>query len=173
MHEKVRWTIAPHHRPVGRSDSKVLPAKLIHELQDGLALPATSLARIGIDLVHIPRIEESLRKFGPRFTQRLFTEEEAAYATGAGEQQAQRLAARFAAKEACIKALSLSEAGVNWRDMEVMRAPDGSCTLRLHDRALQAAKALGITQVLVCLSHDGDYAAAVVAALSDKDEPQP
>jgi holo-[acyl-carrier protein] synthase len=124
-----------------------------------------------MDLVHVPRIEESLRDFGSRFTHKLFTDAEIAYAQGSPTEQAARLAARFAAKEASIKALSLSDAGVNWREMEVQRAPDGACTLVLHGRALEAARALRISSVLVCLSHDGDYAAAVVAALSDTVEP--
>lgn len=124
-----------------------------------------------MDLVHVPRIEESLRDFGERFTARLFTDAEVAYARSSGPEQAARLAARFAAKEATIKALSLSEAGVNWREMEVRRADDGACSLVLHGRARDAARALGVGSVLVCLSHDGEYAAAVVAALSDTDEP--
>jgi len=126
-----------------------------------------------MDLVHVPRIAESLRDFGSRFAQRLFTEAEIAYAQSSEAERDARFAARFAAKEATIKALSLSEAGVNWRDMEVQRADDGACSLVLRGEALAAAHALRINRVLVCLSHDGDYAAAVVAALSDTDEPPP
>ena len=124
-----------------------------------------------MDLVHIPRIEESLREFGERFVQRQFTAAEAAYASEAPGQQAQRLAARFAAKEATIKALGLHDTGLNWRDIEVMRAPDGSCTLALHGAALAAAQRQQINRVLVSLSHDGEYAAAVVAAVSDRSAP--
>ncbi|MFL6695291.1 MAG: holo-ACP synthase [Ramlibacter sp.] len=123
-----------------------------------------------MDLVHIPRIEESLRAFGSRFAQKLFTEAEIAYAQSSPTEQAARFAARFAAKEATIKALSLSDAGVDWRDMEVQRADDGACTLVLRRQALEAARALHIGSVLVCLSHDGEYGAAVVAALSDTAE---
>ena len=143
--------------------------KLIHALSKELSATGLRIERIGIDIVHVPRIQESLRDFGQRFAQRMFTPAEAAYASGAPQQQAERLAARFAAKEAAIKALSLSDAGVDWRDIEVVRGEDGHCTLALHGRAKQAAQALGITRALVCLSHDGDYAAAVVAALSDND----
>lgn len=123
-----------------------------------------------MDLVHIPRIEESLRAFGPRFAQKLFTDAEIAYAQSSPTEQAARFAARFAAKEATIKALSLGDAGVNWRDMEVQRAGDGACTLVLRGQALEAARALHIGGVLVCLSHDGEYGAAVIAALSDTAE---
>ncbi|WP_427913283.1 holo-ACP synthase [Ramlibacter sp. MMS24-I3-19] len=135
--------------------------------------PATlpGVVRLGIDLVHVPRIAESLRDFGDRFAQRLFTDAEIAYARSSGSEQAARFAARFAAKEATIKTLSLSDAGVNWRDMEVQRAADGACSLVLRGEALAAARSMGVGRLLVSLSHDGDYAAAVVAALSDTDEP--
>jgi len=126
-----------------------------------------------MDLVHIARIEESLRDFGSRFTSKLFTQAEIAYAESSPTDHAARLAARFAAKEATIKALSLSDAGVNWRDMEVQRAEDGACSLVVRGEALAAARALHIGGWLVCLSHDGEYAAAVVAALSDTAEPPP
>lgn len=129
------------------------------------------LVGLGMDLVHIARIEESLRDFGERFLARQFTAGEVAYACEVPAQRGERLAARFAAKEACIKALGLHDAGVNWRDIEVVRAADGSCTLALRGAALAAARALGVARVLVSLSHDGDYAAAVVAAVSDKAEP--
>ena len=143
-------------------------AHLIHSLIGPWPAGLPGVVRLGIDLVHIPRIEESLREFGERFVQRQFTQAEAAYARQAPQQTAQRLAARFAAKEAAIKALGLHDTGVNWRDMEVVRAHDGSCSLVLHGAALAAAQAQQINRVLVSLSHDGDYAAAVVAAVSDR-----
>lgn len=136
-------------------------------------LPAKlpGVVRLGMDLVHVPRIEDSLRDFGGRFTGKLFTDAEIAYAESSPMECAARFAARFAAKEATIKALSLSDAGVNWRDMEVQRAGDGACSLVLRGEALAAARLLHIGGWLVCLSHDGEYAAAVVAALSDTAEP--
>ena len=144
--------------------------KLIDALLGQAPARLPGVVRLGIDLVHIPRIEESLRDFGQRFTQKLFTDAEVAYAQSSPTELASRIAARFAAKEATIKALSLSDAGVNWREMEVVRADDGACALVLHGKALEVARALHIGRVLVCLSHDGEYAAAVVAALSDTDE---
>ena len=143
------------------------------QLIQGLSkeLSGWPVRRIGMDLVHIPRIEESLRNFGARFTQRFFTPAEIEYAESAPTQRLERYAARFAAKEAAIKALSLSEAGLDWRDVEVVRAADGACSLELGGVAREAAAAQGIARVLVCLSHDGEYAAAVVAALSDTAEP--
>ena len=120
--------------------------------------------RLGFDVVQISRIAESVRDFGESFKNRLFTKEELRYAQSSENLCAERLAARFAAKEAAIKALQLSEAGVAWRDMEVRKLPDGSCEMVLHGRAAERARAMGATRLLVSLSHDGDYAGAVVMA---------
>lgn len=151
---------------------KLHAEKLIHALSNGLPVTGLPVAAIGIDLVHIPRIEESLRDFGERFEERMFTQREIAYARSVPAQRAERLAARFAAKEAAIKALSLAEAGVDWRDIEVVRHDDGSCALALHGKALEAACLQRLSGALVCLSHDGEYAAAVVAVLSDSAAPE-
>ena len=131
------------------------------------------VVRLGIDLVHIPRITQSLDQFGSAFANKLFAAGEIAYAEASPHDRAQRYAARFAAKEAAIKALALSEAGISWREIEVVRAADGACSLVLHGRVLDIAREQGIARCIVCLSHDGEYAAAVVAAVSDKAEPPP
>ena len=144
--------------------------KLIHALSNGLVAKGVRVIALGIDIVHMPRIEESLRSFGARFEDRMFTPAEAAYARAVPQQRAERLAARFAAKEAAIKALSLSEVGVDWREIEVIRDEDGGCRLALHGKALEAMRNAGGLTALVCLSHDGDYAAAVVAVASDTAE---
>lgn len=160
-------TIAPRYWAVWRSEVKLHAGKLIGGLSFGLPETGPRASRIGIDLVHLPRIEESLREFGERFQRKLFTEAEAAYANESPAHRIERFAARFAAKEAAIKALSLSEAGVDWKDIEVVRRDDGGCELALHGKAREAADALRVNRALVCLSHDGEYAVAVVAALSD------
>ena len=141
--------------------------ELIHALSFGLS-GGSNVVAIGLDVVFVSRIEESLQSFGERFEDRMFTPAEIAYARSAAGQRAERLAARFAAKEAVIKALSLSETGLAWRDIEVVRKDDGSCAIALHGAAAAALAKLGADRVLVSLSHDGDYAAAVVAVLSDK-----
>lgn len=121
--------------------------------------------KVGMDLVQISRIQASVEKFGERFIQRIYTEHEIAYAAGAPLLQYERLAARFAAKEATMKALGLADKGVAWRDMEVFRHADGSCELRLHGLAARLADMRGLVQIALTLSHDGDYAAAIVAAV--------
>lgn len=115
--------------------------------------------RVGIDLVRISAIDESLGHFGARFLDRIFTSAEVAYAMSAPALAASRLAARFAAKEAVRKALRLD--GIGWRDIEVVRQDDGACDIRLHG----TARALGNGDHLaLSMSHDGDHATAVVIA---------
>jgi len=121
--------------------------------------------RVGVDVVLISRISESLRKFGHRFVQRIFSDREAAYAMQSAALAAERLAARFAAKEAAIKAFGWSESSIDWRDIEVVRSDSGACHLELHGHAAQLLAAAGHKQVALSLSHDGDYAVAVVTAL--------
>ena len=121
--------------------------------------------RMGVDVARITPIEASLADFGERFLRRIFSDAESAYALQVPAQTAQRLAARFAAKEAAMKAFGLSEAGVGWRDIEVRRGDDGACTLALHGRAAEVAAEGGCNEFAVSLSHDGDYAMAVVAGL--------
>lgn len=129
--------------------------------------------RVGTDLVQVSRIAESIERFGEKFTRRLFTEGEIAYATSgavvSAAMQAARFAARFAAKEATIKALSLTQTGLDWKQIEVLRAESGHCTLALHGIAKDAAIDAGIRELSVSLSHEGDYATAVVVALAGRD----
>lgn len=97
---------------------------------------------IGSDLCDIDRIENSLARFGERFTHRIFTEGERAKS----ERRATRAASyarRFAAKEACSKALGTGlRAGVFWRDMEVVNLPSGRPTMRLTGGAAERLKAM-------------------------------
>ncbi|MFN8573354.1 MAG: holo-ACP synthase [Gemmatimonadaceae bacterium] len=120
---------------------------------------------VGIDLVQVSRIAESVHRFGDRFLRRVFTEAEIAYATSSPTQCAPRLAARFAAKEATIKALRVEpNTPIAWRDIEVQRTPSGSCELALHGTAARWAKHRGSPSLSVSLSHDGDYATAIVVS---------
>lgn len=114
--------------------------------------------RVGIDLVQVSRVAESMAAFGDRFARRVFTDDELAYARTAAspDDVARRLAARFAAKEAAKKALRLD--GVGWRDIEVTRAPSGAVELALHG----AAARIDTDGLAVSLSHEGDWATAVV-----------
>jgi holo-[acyl-carrier protein] synthase len=122
---------------------------------------------VGIDLVQVSRVSQSLSDFGERFMRRLFTESEIAYATSSPSLVAERFAARLAAKEAAMKALDLGEQGVGWREIEVARAPSGAPTLVLHGTADACAREAGVRSVEVSLSHEGDYATAVVITMRE------
>ena len=119
----------------------------------------TASLSVGIDLVQVARIADSIATFGDRFVRRVFTDAEIAYASSAPDLAPMRFAARFAAKEAAKKALGLADAGIGWRDIEVVRAPSGAVALALHSAAAAAVPHDGLA---VSISHEGDYATAVV-----------
>jgi len=117
-----------------------------------------SRTRVGIDLVQVTRITASVEAFGERFLRRIFTPREIAYARNLPDS----LAARFAAKEAAKKALALD--GVGWTEIEVVRQPSGACELELHGAARTAADAIGAHDLALSMSHEGDFATAIVVA---------
>jgi holo-[acyl-carrier protein] synthase len=119
---------------------------------------------VGIDLVMVSRVEASLARFGDRFLRRIFTDGEIAYALASPPLTGERLAARFAAKEAAFKALDLAERGIGWRQIEVEREDSGKCRLILHGAARAAADDAGVAELSLSLTHEGDYSAAVVLA---------
>ncbi len=120
----------------------------------------------GIDLVEVARIDGMLASHGERFLERVFTQNERAYANAGGVQCSQRLSARFAAKEAVLKALGTGmSTGMAWTDIEVRTEASGEPRLFLTGGAATAAQAMGITQWLISLTHTGGLAMASVIAL--------
>jgi holo-[acyl-carrier protein] synthase len=118
----------------------------------------------GVDIVSIERIAESLDRFGDRFLERCFTEDERAYAMST-KTPAQHLAARFAAKEAAFKALGTGwRSGIAWTDVEVVRLPSGEPRLKLHGEASRVAAERGAVQWWLSLSHTKTEAVASVIA---------
>jgi holo-[acyl-carrier protein] synthase len=117
---------------------------------------------IGIDVVEVVRLAEALERQGDRFVEKVFTDgERAACASRADRVLA--LAARFAAKEACLKALGTGWAeGLGFRDVEVVREGNHPPQLVLHGEAVRRAEALGVTRSHVSLTHQPGLAAAVV-----------
>lgn len=116
----------------------------------------------GIDVVEIGRIQQSLERFGQRFLDRIYTKSEQAYCLRK-RKAAESLAARFAAKEAGAKALGTGISyGVNWLEIEVMRAPGGRPTLHFHGRAAEIARALGVAHTALSLTHTAELAVASV-----------
>ncbi|CAI8043041.1 Holo-[acyl-carrier-protein] synthase [Geodia barretti] len=114
----------------------------------------------GVDLIEIERVAGVLERHGERFLRRVFTPGEIAYCRG----RAPNLAARFAAKEAVMKSLGTGFRGVGWRDVEVVRAPSGAPSPRLHGRALRRAERLGVTEIAISLSHSRGFAVAFAVA---------
>ncbi len=113
---------------------------------------------VGVDIIEIDRISATLERFGDRFLQRVYTDGEAAYCRG----RAPQLAARFAAKEAVMKALGTGTRGVGWREVEVTRKRTGEPEITLHGRAAARAEEIGIGHIAVSLSHSRKYAVASV-----------
>jgi holo-[acyl-carrier protein] synthase len=117
---------------------------------------------IGIDVVKVERITDSLERFGERFERRLFTEEELAYCRG-HKDPIPHLAARFAAKEALSKAIGTGLSnGVAWKQVEVVQPGGRKPTLRLSGRALEIFTEQGCTSSHLSLTHDGGLAIACV-----------
>lgn len=116
---------------------------------------------LGLDVAEIPRIRDSLARFGERFVRRVLTEAEAAGMPA--NDPAPYVAARFAAKEAAAKALGTGFAqGVTQASIEVVNLPSGAPQLRLHGKALEIASAMGVQKMHISLTHGRDIAAATV-----------
>ena len=116
----------------------------------------------GIDIAEVPRIEASIARFGDRFLHRIFTEAEMRYCDSKAN-RIERYAARFAAKEAAMKAIGTGwNHGVTWRDVEVCRHPGGRPTIAFHGKAAEFAAKLGAVHVALSLSHTKEYAIAQV-----------
>jgi holo-[acyl-carrier protein] synthase len=117
---------------------------------------------VGLDVVEVVQLERLLTRHGDRFTRRVFTDAERRECSGRAD-LAQALAARFAAKEACIKALRTGlTRGVWFRQIEVLRGRDGGPTLELSGRASEIAREHGVRQIHVSFAHQPGVAAATV-----------
>jgi holo-[acyl-carrier protein] synthase len=117
----------------------------------------------GIDVCEVDRIQTAIRSsYGRRFVERVFTQLEVAYAESKAN-KFERYAARFAAKEAGMKALGTGwRGGLSWRDLEVANLPSGRPTLRLSGKAAEIAERLGVRQISLSLTHTAAQAVAVV-----------
>jgi holo-[acyl-carrier protein] synthase len=137
-------------------------------LRDAIAnykLSINNIAMIigtGVDIAEVPRVRESIERFGDRFLHRIFTDGEIQYC----ERKARRFesyAARFAAKEAGMKALGTGWShGVRWRDIEVVRPKGQRPTIQFHGEAAAIAAKLGAKNIALSLTHTSDEALAHV-----------
>ena len=124
---------------------------------------------IGIDIVEIERIADSIERFGDRFLDRIFTPAERDYCEGM-KVAARHYAARFAAKEAVSKTFGTGIGGdLGWTDIEILREENGEPYVVLHGEGKATAARLGITRILVSLSHADHYAAANAVAETESD----
>jgi len=118
---------------------------------------------IGVDVIEVDRIRRATMRWGDGFLTRVFTAGERRHA-GASRTSAERLAGRFAAKEAVMKALGLGWRRMAWREIEIEGDPLGRPVVRLTGRAAEAAAELGVQAWFVSISHTRDLAVAHAVA---------
>ena len=122
---------------------------------------------IGVDLVNIPRIRAVIDRWQEHFLRRVFTEGEIAYCR-AHRDPVPHFAARFAAKEAGLKALGTGlRLGVRWRELEVRRARGEAPVLVLSGRSEEIGRSRGGSRMLLALTHEGEYALAQAMLVGD------
>jgi holo-[acyl-carrier protein] synthase len=120
------------------------------------------IAGVGTDLVEVLRIRQSVERFGDRFLNRIYTEVERNYCLSKAN-QFERLAARFAAKEAGMKALGTGwNCGVSWQDFQVVNALSGRPTLRLAGTAAKIADKAGVRHISLSMTHTATEGFAIV-----------
>lgn len=123
--------------------------------------------RVGMDIVAVATVAESLRgAHREHYLERVYTEREVDDCRGSsGRVEPERLAARFAAKEAAIKALPGAGEEVRLTQVEVVRDPSGSVSLELSGRAAELFAQSGCAEIALSLTHEGDFAAATVVTI--------
>ena len=120
------------------------------------------IVAIGIDIIEVTRIREVLART-PRFRERVFTSAERAYCDSRGAVAAQHYAARFAAKEAALKALQTGwSGGISWQDVEVAAKESGAPVIFFHGRARELYEASGATDAHLSIAHTTEHAVAQV-----------
>ena len=125
----------------------------------------------GIDLVDCPRIEEMVARHGERFIQRIFTAAEQAYAK-ANKNEIEKLAGRFAAKEAILKLMGTGWRGkIAWTDIEIINNSSGQPEVTLDGEVEKIADKLGIKHISVSITHTANFAIASAVALTRKRQP--
>lgn len=120
------------------------------------------MIQVGVDLVETSRIKSLLVRYGERFSRRIYTTRE----LEACRNHPERLAARFAAKEAVAKSLGTGIGPISWREIEVINDVKGKPSLVLYGAAAETAANLGLTEWAISLSHTRDQAIAFVVASS-------
>ena len=122
----------------------------------------------GIDLVDCPRIEKMIERHGERFVERVFTAAEQAYAK-ANKNSIEKLAGRFAAKEAVLKLMGTGWRGkIAWTDIEIVNNPAGQPEVKISGEIEKIAEKLGIKHIRISITHTANFAIASAVALAQK-----
>lgn len=126
----------------------------------------------GIDLVDCPRIEDMVKRHGKRFLNRVFTAAEQTYAR-ANKDRIEKLAGRFAVKEAVLKLMGTGWRGkIAWTDIEIVNNPAGQPQVTLTGEVEKLAEKLGIKHISVSITHTANFAIASAVALTKKGQPR-
>jgi holo-[acyl-carrier protein] synthase len=120
--------------------------------------------RVGIDLVSVDSVRDSIQVHGEHYLKRIYTERELLDCQSPAGVDPERLAARFAAKEATLKVLRPDDTGIPWNTIEVRRHPAGWVELELSGQAAALAASAGLDEFALSISHEGGFATAVVIA---------
>ena len=118
----------------------------------------------GVDMVEVWRIREAREKFGNRFLNRIYTENE----QKTSRMRDPELAARFASKEAVMKLLGTGVRGVGWKDIEILPRKRGKPEVHLHGRALNVANRIGLKDIAISQTHSIEYAISVAVGNADQ-----
>ena len=122
---------------------------------------------IGIDIIEIARIEKAIARWGGSFLHRVYTELELRLYC----KKPSSLAARFAGKEAVMKAFGTQANGISWREIEILAEPSGKPLVQLYGKAQNQADSLGLSQLAISLSHSKEYAIAFVVGETQGESP--
>ncbi len=113
---------------------------------------------IGVDIIEIARIERAVARWGESFLHRIYTDSELKLYY----KKPSSLAARFAGKEAVIKAFGTQTKGISWREIEILSDPSGKPSVHLYGKAQRQANNLGLDKLAISLSHSKEHAIAFV-----------
>ena len=131
-------------------------------MADPVPVPAGT-SELGIDIIKVGRIRDTLARFGARFSERVLT-------PGAPlrPRQARNIGRPLGGEEAVSKVLGLGVRGIGWKEIEVERLPTGQPAVRLHGRALRRAEQLGMERIALSISHESDYAVAIAFGIGPR-----
>ena len=113
---------------------------------------------VGTDIIEVARIREAIDRWGERFLNRIYTGPELKIC----RKNPERLASRFAGKEAVMKALGTGARGISWKEIEIVSEPGGKPVVRLYGKAGQKAESLSMSELAISLSDSKEYAIAFV-----------